>query len=406
MPSETNAQKNTLWSNVSSVLMTVVVFVVGIYIGASNTRVFAVVQNFLDRSTLSSPESDLSLFWRVWSLTDEKMPGSENVIQEDKINGAIKGMLAAYKDPYTTFFTQEENEIFQGEVSGSFSGIGVEIATRDGYLTVIAPLKGTPAYRAGVETGDIIVKIDDTEMTEDRIYSAVSLIRGEKGTPVVLTIVREGLKEPKEITIIRDTIEIPTLETSVDEKNKIFTIELYNFSEKSGPLFEQAVREFNASSADKLIIDLRNNPGGYLDASIEMASMFIPEGEVIVKEIGKGKRAEITHRSRTRKTVAKKSSIVILVNNGSASASEILAGALQDHNKAILVGEKTFGKGSVQEVINLPGETALKVTVAKWYTPNGISISDTGLTPGYIVKDDESKEGDEQKLKAIELLKK
>lgn len=406
MPPETAPQKNTLWSHVSSVLMTVVVFVVGIYIGASNTRVFAVVQNFLDRSTLSSPESDLSLFWRVWSLTDEKMPGSENITQEDKINGAIKGMLAAYKDPYTTFFTQEENEIFQGEVSGSFSGIGVEIATRDGYLTVIAPLKGTPAYRAGVEAGDIIVKIDGTEMTQERIYSAISLIRGEKGTPVVLTIVREGLEEPKEITIVRDTIEIPTLETSVDEKNKVFTIELYNFSEKSGALFEQAIREYNSSTADKLVIDLRNNPGGYLDASIEMASMFIPEGEVIVKEIGKGKRAEITHRSRARKTIAKKSPIVVLVNNGSASASEILAGALQDHNKAILVGEKTFGKGSVQEVINLPGQTALKVTVAKWYTPLGTSISDTGLTPGYIVEQDGEKEGDEQQLKALELLKK
>lgn len=406
MQPETTTKKNALWSHISSVLMTVVVFVVGIYIGASNTRVFAVVQNFLDRSTLSSPESDLSLFWRVWSLTDEKMPGSENITQEDKINGAIKGMLAAYKDPYTTFFTQEENEIFQGEVSGSFSGIGVEIATRDGYLTVIAPLKGTPAYRAGVEAGDIIVKIDGTEMTQERIYSAISLIRGEKGTPVVLTIVREGLEEPKEITIVRDTIEIPTLETSVDKKNKVFTIELYNFSEKSGALFEQAIREYNASTADKLIIDLRNNPGGYLDASIEMASMFIPEGEVIVKEIGKGKRAEITHRSRARKTIAKKSPIVVLVNNGSASASEILAGALQDHNKAILVGEKTFGKGSVQEVINLPGQTALKVTVAKWYTPLGTSISDTGLTPGYIVEQDGEKEGDEQQLKALELLKK
>jgi carboxyl-terminal processing protease len=342
----------------------------------------------------------------VWSLADQKIPGSENISQEDKISGAIKGMLSAYKDPYTTFFTKDENEIFQGEVSGSFSGIGVEIGNKGGYLTVIAPLKDTPAYREGVEAGDIIVKIDDTEMTSDRLHSAVSLIRGKRGTPVVLTIVREGLKEPKEITIIRDTIEIPTLKTSIDEKSKIFTIELYNFSEKSGSLFEQAIQQYNASTADKLIIDLRNNPGGYLDASIEIASMFIPEGEVIVKEIAKGKRAEIIHRSKARRIVAKKSPIIVLVNGGSASASEILAGALQDHNKAIIVGEKTFGKGSVQEVINLPGDTALKVTVAKWYTPRGISISDTGLTPEHIVRNDEEKEGDEQRLKAVELLTK
>lgn len=397
-------KKRSTSERVVSLVVTFFVFVAGISIGASNIHVFAMVQNFLDRSTLSSETSDLTLFWRVWSLADEKMPGSEKITSQEKINGAIKGMLAAYKDPYTTFFTKEENTLFQSEVAGSFSGIGVEISARNGYLTVIAPLKDTPAYQAGIESGDLIVKIDNTEMNEQTINSAISLIRGERGTPVILTIMREGFEKPKEFSIIRDTITIPTLKTSYDAKEKLFTIELYNFSEKSSPLFAQAIKEFNTSPADKLIVDLRDNPGGYLDSSIEMASMFISEGEVIVKEIGKGKHREITHRSRIGKTVAKKSPIVVLVNGGSASASEILAGALQDHNKALLVGEKTFGKGSVQEVINLSGETALKVTVAKWYTPKGISISDTGLTPKYIVEEDEEKEGDEQRLEAIKLL--
>lgn len=396
--------KKSMRASISSVVLSLFIFATGLYIGASNVHVFATVQNLLDRSTIGSPSSDLSLFWRVWSLADEKIPGAENITQEEKINGAIKGMLASYKDPYTTFLTKDENEIFQDEVSGSFSGVGIEISARGGYLTVIAPLKGTPADRAGIKAGDIIIKIDNVEITETMIHSAVSRIRGEKGTPVVLTILREGLESPKDISIIRETIEIPVIATNHDVQNGIFTIELYNFSEKSSPLFEEAIKEFNTSTASKLIIDLRNNPGGYLDASIEMASMFIPEGEVIVKEIGKGKRAEIVHRSRTRKTTAKKSPIVVLVNNGSASASEILAGALQDHNKAIIVGEKSFGKGSVQEVINLPGNTALKVTIAKWYTPNGISISDTGLTPKYIVEQDEEKEGDEQRAKAVDLL--
>lgn len=401
-PSSQN--KKNIRERISSVIVTLLVFVAGISIGASNIHVFAVVQNLLDKSTLSTPSSDLSLFWRVWSLAEEKMPGSEDVTSEKKIEGAIKGMLSAYDDPYTTFFTKEENALFQDEVSGSFSGVGIEISARSGFLTVIAPLKDTPAYRAGIQSGDVITKIDQTEMNDETIPKALSLIRGERGTPVVLTIARESFDKPKEFSIIRDTIEIPTLTTEFDTKNKIFTIELYNFSEKSDVLFEKAIQEFNQSYANSLIIDLRGNPGGYLNASIEMASMFLPEGEVIVKEIGKGKRAEITHRSRSQKIKAKQTPIVILVDQGSASASEILAGALQDHNKALLVGEKTFGKGSVQEVIDLPGNTALKVTVAKWYTPKGISISDTGLLPKYEVEDNQETQEDEQKLKAIEIL--
>jgi len=280
----------------------------------------------------------------------------------------------------------------------------MEIGIRKDILTVIAPLKGTPAYRAGVKAGDKILKIDAKTASELTLDEAVSRIRGEKGTAVSLVVLRNGEDQTREIKVVRDKIEIPLLETEKRE-NGIFIIRLFSFSEKSPSVFRQALREMIESGSDKLILDLRNNPGGYLEAAVDISSWFLPPGKPVVKENFKDKN-EIVHRSKGY-NIFGDTPIVILVNGGSASASEIVAGALQDYGAAKIVGTKTFGKGSVQELIPITPETSLKITIARWLTPHERSISEAGIEPDVMVEpakeDDESL--DPQLEKAIEIIK-
>jgi carboxyl-terminal processing protease len=282
----------------------------------------------------------------------------------------------------------------------------MEVGIKDKILTVIAPLKDTPAYKANIKSGDKILKIDSTVTSGLSIEKAIKLIRGKKGTTVTLTILREGNQKPQEIKIVRDTINIPTLDTEL-RKDGIFVIKLYSFSATSTNLFRNAMKQFVESGSDKLLLDLRGNPGGYLDASVDMASWFLPEGKTVVTEdYGDNKTAE-TFRSRGYNIFNDKLKFIILIDGGSASASEILAGAMQDNGRAKLVGSQSFGKGSVQEVINVTPNTILKITVAKWLTPNGTSISEKGLTPDYpieITQDDLDAKIDPQLNKAVELL--
>lgn len=352
-------------------------------------------------------EIDFAPFWTAWDILNEKYVKPDKVTNQDKVWGAISGLTQSFGDPYTVFFPPREAEYFQSEVRGNFGGIGVEIGIEDDILTVIAPLKGTPAERAGMLAGDKIFKINATSTAELKLDEAISLIRGERGTQVLLTILHEGAKETVEISIIRDIINIPTVETKKREDG-VFVISLYNFSADSPNLFRSALREFVDSGYTKLILDLRNNPGGYLEAAIDMASWFLPPGKVVVKEhFGKNKEDEV-YRSKGYNIFNDRLKLVILLNKGSASASEILAGALHDHGVAKLVGEKSFGKGSVQELLDVTPDTSLKVTVAEWLTPNGEQLSGKGLTPDVsverTVKDYENKK-DPQMDKAVEILK-
>ncbi|MEX0931358.1 MAG: S41 family peptidase [Candidatus Paceibacterota bacterium] len=357
------------------------------------------------------PESvDFSAFWKAWAILDQKYVSASSTEvhdPQDRVWGAIAGMTASFNDPYTVFFPPVESEKFQEEISGNFEGVGMEVGIRDGLLTVIAPLRGTPAERAGVLSGDIIIRIDDVLATEKTIEEAVRMIRGERGTVVTLTVAREGNDEPIEIPITRDVIDIPTLTTELRDDG-VFVISLFNFSAPSSNLFRNAVREFTQSGATKLVIDLRDNPGGYLESSVEMVSYFIPEGKVVVKEdFGDGKVQEF--RSLGNKLFITNPEIVILINRGSASASEIFAGALSEYGVATLVGERTFGKGSVQELVDITDSTSLKVTVAQWVTPKGTSISNGGLVPDVEVKQDpEDLENgiDTQLERAVEILTK
>lgn len=411
--------KTKTTSIVISTLVLVIVFSIGFISGQAHPAEASLTANqkipgFIleSRNATSTLSADFDLFWKAWSLVDQKYvnthgTSSVSASDQDRVYGAIAGMVSAMGDPYTTFFPPEETKEFQEQIDGNFEGVGMELGVKDGVLTVISPLKSTPAEKAGIKSGDQILKINDMVTMDMKVDQAVKLIRGKKGTEVKLTIGREGT-EPFEVAVIRDVIDIPTLDTKFDSKNNIFTIRLYNFTGNSTTLFRNALRDFVATKSNKLIIDLRGNPGGYLESAVDMASWFLPAGEVVVREDFGTKQAEEVERSAGYNIFGQNLKVVILVDGGSASASEIFAGALSEYGKAILVGTQTFGKGSVQEYMKLDNNTSLKITIARWLTPNGVSISAGGLTPQYEVKitPEDTKAGkDPQMEKAIELLR-
>ncbi len=389
----------------TAALAVVVVFGLGVTVGSYNSPAIDKVL-LKNKETAVSTNADFETFWDTWNLINEKHPGAGDVSDQEKIYGAISGLVGSLNDPYSVFFKPDEAKAFEEEISGNFSGIGIEVGMKEKVLTVIAPLKDTPAYRAGIKSGDKILKINETVTSDLSIDRAIKLMRGEKGTAVNLTLFHEGDSEPREVKIIRDTINIPTLDTEL-RKDGIFVIRLYMFSENSASLFRKAMQQFTESGSDKLILDLRGNPGGYLAAAVDMASWFLPEGKVVVTEdYGSSEDPEI-YRSRGYDLFSDKLKFLILIDGGSASASEIVAGALRDHGKAKLVGANSFGKGSVQETIDLTGNTLLKITRAKWLTPNGATIAEIGLKPDYEVeftKADFEAKRDPQMDKAVELL--
>lgn len=363
------------------------IFGAGIFVGF-HAPVSGALFKKQDPSTSASVS--LTPFWQVWKLLQDKYPFPDRMpTDQEKLYGAIQGLVSSYDDPYTTFFPPSQAKIFAEDVKGSFGGAGMEIGVRNDLVTVIAPLKGSPAEKAGVKAGDIIIKIDSTSTEGMALDDVVSRIRGKEGTPVRVTYIRPSQQGEQTVTIVREVIKLPIVTTRTT--GPTYVIELSSFSEQSAVLFKNALGEFATSGASNLIIDLRNNPGGYLDAAVDIASYFLPEGKVVVREnMGEGKD-EITHRTKGGQIVKKGTPIVVLVNHGSASAAEILAGALSEHGIATLIGEKTFGKGSVQELIDLPDGSSVKITVAEWLTPKGVSISKQGLTPTQTVADEKDK---------------
>ncbi|MCH7883492.1 S41 family peptidase [Patescibacteria group bacterium] len=389
-----------------AVLIVVLVFVAGIYTGIGQQPAIEKITSVFNKEEAipTGDPVDFDPFWKTWRVIEEKYVSNDGLDRQEMVWGAISGLAKSLDDPYTTFFPPEEKKLFESEIRGNFEGVGMEIGMRKGLLTIIAPLKDTPAYRAGVKAGDRILKIDDESTAEITLTEAVRRIRGKKGTDVTLTVLRNDEDETREITITRDVIKIPTLETEVKEDG-IFIIRLFNFSERSPSVFRKALREMAESQSNKLILDLRNNPGGFLEAAVDIASWFLPTGKVVVKEdFGRGK--EVIYRSRGYNALDG-IAVVVLVNGGSASASEIVAGALKEHGIATIVGTKTFGKGSVQELVSITRETSFKVTIARWLTPNGRSISEDGLEPDIVVEvsGDEEEGTDPQLEKAIEILK-
>jgi carboxyl-terminal processing protease len=368
-------------------------------------------------SDKAPPGLNEASLWRAWNLLEENYiettASSTTPSEEERLWGAIDGLTQSYKDPYTVFLPPEEAEMFEEEIRGAFEGVGMELGLKDEELVVIAPLKGSPAERAGIQTGDLILGIDGKSTEGMAIEDAVKLIRGEKGTTVLLTVLHDGIEESEKISIVRDTINIPVIKQELTEagalEGGIYVIEVYSFSATSPELFRSALRDFMRSGTNKLLLDLRGNPGGFLEAAVHMASFFLPVGEIVVTEDFKGNQENINHRSVGYDVFKNRNlKMAILVNQGSASASEILAGALQQHGVATLVGDKTFGKGSVQELLEIGGGAELKVTIARWLTPDGTSISDGGLDPDIEVErtaEDAEAGRDPQKEAAIEWLK-
>ena len=391
--------------NIISAVLIFLAFSGGIYIGISKGDKLSQIK-MLSNST-PSEEVDFTSFWKVWNAIDEKYPDASSISNEDRMNGAVAGLVESLNDPYSTYFDKEETKSFEEDIAGNFTGIGMEIDIKDDILTVVAPLKDTPAYKAGIKPGDKILKIGDLITSDISVEKAISLIRGDKGTSVTLTLFTEGDLEPRELSIIRDVINIPTLDTEL-RKDGIFVIKLYSFSANSANLFRNAMKEFYKSKTDKLLLDMRGNPGGYLDSAVDMASWFLPSGKpVVIEDSGNGKDQDI-YRSAGYDIFNDQLKFVILIDGGSASASEILAGAMQDYGKAKLVGTQSYGKGSVQEVVEVTPDTILKITIAKWLTPKGNSISDKGLTPDYVVemsREDFKNGHDLQTDKAVDLLK-
>lgn len=372
-----------------------------------STEILKNTSHIENRESEQAPEDlDFEAFWKSWTILDKKfVPGpnkDDHVTDEEKLWGAISGLTKAYGDPYTNFFPPEEKEIFESDIEGEFTGVGIEIGYRDGLLTVVSPLSGTPASEAGIKAGDVISKIDEIDSIDMIPGNAVKLIRGEKGKPVLLTVIREGESEPLEIEIIRDVIKIPTIKTEL--KDGVFIVKLYSFSKESAVLTKDAMEEFSKSGTDKLILDLRGNPGGILQAAQQIASFFLEKDRIIVTSDYGDDSEKVEYRSKGYDFFTDKLKFVILIDKGSASASEILAGALRQHDRALLIGEKSFGKGSVQELVPVTDETSLKVTVAKWILPDGNNISDEGVEVDYQA-DEESEAEDPIIEKAFEVIK-
>ena len=340
-------------------------------------------------------EVDFSLFWKVYSDLQEKYVDSSKLEPEKVLYGAIGGMVNSIGDPYTTFFEPENSKKFQEEISGSFGGVGIEIGKRNDILTVIAPLKDTPAYKAGIKAGDKILKIDNKPTDNISIEEAVNLIRGKKGTKVILTINNGATKD---VELIRDTIKVPTIEWKLVEKGgkNIAYMQIFSFNQTVDSEFRKAAEEILKSDADAVVLDLRNNPGGLLDSAINLAGWFLDKGKLVVsEEFGNGLKNEFKSDGNG---ALKSYPMIILINGGSASASEILAGAIHDNKGTRLVGIKSFGKGSVQELEKYDDGSSLKVTIAKWLTPDGISISETGIEPDVEVKISEEDLKEEGKI--------
>ena len=402
MPKFSNSAKNTI-----IILVICVAFFLGIYV---DKRINPIPE--IDKALLTNKETavttlaDFSPFWKVWNSINEKYPTASEITDQNRVYGAISGLMGSLNDPYSVFFGPDEAKAFEEEIAGNFTGIGMEVGMKDKILTVIAPLKDTPAYNAGIKSGDKILKIDKKSTSDLSIEQAIKLIRGEKGTTVTLSIFREGSKNPIEIKIVRDIINIPTLDTEL-RSDGIFVIKLYSFSANSANLFRDAMKKFVEAETDKLLLDLRGNPGGYLDSAVDISSWFLPSGKIVVTEdYGNNENPQI-YRSRGYDIFTDKLKFVILIDGGSASASEIVAGVMQDHGRAKLVGSQSFGKGSVQETIKITPDTLLKITVAKWLTPKGTSISEKGLTPDFpieITQKDFDAKKDPQLDKAVEVL--
>jgi len=360
-----------------------------------------------------SDQTDLSLFWHVWQRLEDKYLDHSVLDSSKMVYGAISGMVSALDDPYTAFFPPQDNKVNKEDLSGEFGGVGIRLGYKDHILAVVSPLDGTPAYRAGVKAGDLILGIKDEkknvdcETNEISLPEAVKLIRGQKGTTVVLTLARDEEEGPFDVPIVRGRIVVPSLRAEWLESNdqQIAYIHILQFSEVMYDQWrewtEEVVRNKNRLNFAGVILDLRNNPGGFLDGAVFVASEFIDGGIVVEQESSDG-RNQVYRASGRGKLF--EVPLVILVNRGSASAAEILAGSLQYYQRGEVIGEKTFGKGTVQEPEDFPDGSGLHITISRWLIPGGKSIDKEGVFPDVVIEEEMTDEEDLILEKSKEIL--
>lgn len=379
-------------------IFTLTVFCLGYWFSASSLPLKIGVRN----TELGKPsEVDFSIFWEAWDKLKEKAIVSPET--DKMVEGSIAGLLSSLGDPYTTYFNKKDNQRFQEDIEGEFSGIGVEIIMKDNMPTVVAPLSGSPAEKAGLKAGDVFIEVDGVSTTEMSFDETINKIRGPENTIVKLKMLREGKEEPLSFEVKRESIVVKSVEWNLEnyDGKKIEVIKLKQFGDDTETLFSQAAADVEKNKPFGVVLDLRNNPGGYLETAVSIGSYFIESGTIVSE---KGRDDNKKEYSANGNSKLKDYKVVVLTNNGSASASEIVAGALRDRKNIKLIGEKTFGKGSVQELIDLSDGSAVKITVAKWYTPNGTEINGKGLIPDIeVVKDDEA-DSDNQLIRAYEYL--
>ena len=368
---------------ISSLLALFFVFYLGYSYGVRVGSLSA-PPSYIENARENMPTSvDFSLFWQTWNKARELYIGDSD--PQEMIYGAISGMVSALGDPYSAFLKPSDNEKFSQDLSGQFDGIGAELTMQNGQIVVVAPLAGSPAEKAGVRAKDVIVEIDGTGATEMSLNQAVDKIRGKAGTQIKLKILRAGVENPLDFTITRESIKVESVTYKLEDVagKKIAILKVSQFGDDTMDLAEKYAKEIVKDKASGVILDLRNNPGGYLDSSVEFANLFLEQGKTVVVEVDKeGAKKEY---KTDKAPILKDYPTVVLANGGSASAAEIVTGALRDYKRAEIVGEKTFGKGSVQALEPLLKGAALKVTIAKWLTPLGTEINKVGITPDIVV---------------------
>ncbi len=406
--------------NLTLIALPVATLLLGMQVGIAHERQqlqgeYALIKEVFEGGTgsgqlVTDPEKevDISLLWSVWRLLTKNYIHPDELDVTPMLYGAVSGLVNAIGDPYTSFMPPKENTAFRQSLNGSLQGIGAELTMKEEDIVVVAPLKGSPAEAAGLMPDDIITHVDDESLEGYDLTDAVEIIRGPKGTEVTLTIAREGEVAPLNITITRDEITVPSTEVEVKEydSKRIGYISLNRFGSTTTEEVEDAVIELQGENVSGLIFDVRYNGGGYLDKAIDLSSMFLEKGKVVSVARREG---EPTHHYVTGRPIESELPMVVLVNEGSASASEILAGALQDNGRATVIGKTTFGKGTVQEVFELPGGTSVRITTAKWLTPNGKDLSKEGVHPDIEIErtQEQFRDGEDPQLDAaLELLSK
>jgi carboxyl-terminal processing protease len=377
------------------VIFTIVGFTGGYVLGQTGLGPVQLFPN--NAGTPANLEDSFSPFWEVWDLVHARY--FEQPVDDDLlIEGAIEGMLAVLDDPNTRYLSPEDQALSQENMAGEIQGIGAEVSEEEGHIVIVSPIEGSPAAAAGLQPGDILLTADGVKLSGMSVIEAAQLVRGPKGTVVVLAVERDG--EQFEVSIERDTVQIASVRGEILEGNLAY-VRLTQFGENSDEELEELLTTLTAQNPDGLILDLRRNPGGSLDTAVNIADQFLPEGIILHERFGNGRQTDF---DSSDEGLADELPLVLLIDEGSASASEVLAGAIQDRERGVLIGQTSFGKGTVQSWQQLSNGGGVRITTARWLTPDDHWIHEAGLTPDYFIPIAEDGEEDSQLEAAVDFL--